>query len=298
MFGNERVSLIPTRTMQSTTWTSASSRPPVTHGMSAPSKMLRLRTVMQDDSEWHKELSPRTPVHVHAQPDPEPRSQSHRLWNSPLQALEETCQWSDKYIGKRVVPTTWSPRLSAVPTSGRPASAKVATPRTRPEQREAVHRPPVAGSVVYAVKPAEQEFGPTEWHDDASPAEETQLADASEAARDELEAAEKAAKEWWAWFEAARDETAVRRKQEEEDADEAAYRASVQRDLDRKHAEEVWAVERVQWHARTQAAAARIESMMAEQKAEYSRQIEAAQKEKAKAAVAAKSASKARAMQT
>ena len=235
---------------------------------------------------------------------PKPR----RVWHTPLLAREETSSFSDRVVASSVLPphTVFSPRLDVVLPMGSAASSQPAvrarSAATRPfsprQQRRRPPSPPAVvgppGSVVAATAPPEPgpsaaERASAAYWDTVDAAEaDAQAARAAEEARHAQAAAEEAEAAWLRDFLTAKVEADARRAQQVLDDEEAAELAILQRERERRAADEALRIELEQRRARTKARAAEVEQMMREQRREAERLREAEQRKAAEARAAAK----------
>jgi hypothetical protein len=191
-------------------------------------------------------------------------------------------------------------------SSGRPASAaraavKIAAwqaSRRVPSCRPASAPPAGASRIVVAEAPpaapgvsagAVFEEQAREWEAEVEAAKEAKAAKAAKAAQREAESTEAS---WWAEYVAAKAATEEARQRQLEEDEEAEERAFSRREKERAAAAERHRLELDERRAKTRAAAARVDKMMAAQKVEYAAMKHAAERAEAHAKAAAKASKK------
>lgn len=210
-----------------------------------------------------------------------------RIWNSPLQHFEDTATYDRRYVGRLVSPSSWSPRLALAMTrsgghvQGWPRKAWQPSSRATPELRARLS----AESVRQAEKPprapgevvAEMDAQAARWEEES---DLKAIHDSAMAATEAHRSAVSSYDEWWAEYQVQRDETMRLAKLARAAELEAMDEASARREREERDAAEAMKGELEQRRKRRLAEAARVEAMMAAQKAEMEEIRKAAAKER------------------
>ena len=239
----------------------------------SPSRTLQLRNAINAGSTNRPPLAPK-PETI-AVPDALPRYvRPPRMWTSALQDLEETATFNRRYTGRACVempPKPFSPRLNALPTTGRPGSALLTTGGRR------VSPPPARpmGMVAAATAPDDQiERGASGASERlarqmASEAEASEAAAALAAVAAAAEAAETAEAAWWAAYLENKETTTEMRRRQEDEEEEAAIRAKRERKKAQAQADDDLKIEIETRKKKTAERRAAVNDMLAKEKAKY-----------------------------
>lgn len=263
---------------------------------SRPSSALQLRTTIIAKEAQTKDLYPARRVLDRSDPsifDDDPPWQPTRIWNSPLQHMEDTAAYDRRYVGRLVAPPPqkyapppWSPKLDLAMTrggghvSGWPHQPWRPSPRATPELRARLAAeareaaaPPISSAEIAAKMNAQA----AQWEAEA---QLKAIRDQGQQAKQAQEAAEAAHDEWWEHYERRREDTLRASKAAREAELEAMDAESERREREEREATEALKAELEQRRKKRLIEAARVEEMMAAQKAEMDEMRKAAAKER------------------